>query len=134
MNISRTAVIAATALSLTACNDDDSPPTPNNLSADAVAVISPDPRIAHPMTVSVDISADRAAENVTVSLFAIDKTDDPNVDVRQIPLGTEFIEKLQAGSSNHELNVSIPSSVEFGGEYYIAVVVDPVDEINELDE
>ena len=136
MNISRTAAIAATSLALTACSSggDNPPSPPNNLSANAVAVISPDPRIAHPITVSVDISADRDAENVTVSLFAIDNTDDPNVDVRQIPLGTEFFEKLPAGSNNHEFNVSIPSSVEFGGEYYIAVVVDPVDEISELDE
>jgi len=135
MNISRTAAIAATALSLTACSGDGSPPPPpNNLSAGAVVVTSPDPRIAHPMTVSVDLSADRAAENVTVSLFAIDNTEDPNVDVRQIPLGTEFIEQLPAGSSNRELHVNIPSSVEFGGDYYIAVVVDPVDEISEPDE
>jgi len=108
--------------------------TPNNISADAVVVNTGDPRIAHPLSVTVSLSADRVANNVTVSLFAIDDSDDPDVDVRQIPLGTEFIEELPAGSSEHELNVSVPSSVEFSGPYYIAAVVDPVEEINELDE
>jgi len=136
MYITRTGlwVSIATALLLSSCSSSDSPPPPNNFTAEAVEVITPDPRIGHPLEVSVQITADRSAENVTVSLFAIDDTDDPDVDVRQIPLGTEFIEVLPGGSSKQMLNLSIPSSVEFAGPYHIAAVIDPVDEIVEREE
>lgn len=107
---------------------------PNNLSAVAIAVDTPDPRISHPLTATVSLSADRAVSNVAVSLFAVDDTDDPDAAVRQIPLGTEIIEELPAGSSDHVLNVMVPASVEFSGPYHIVVVVDPVDEIVETDE
>lgn len=136
MNRPRTAAIAAAALSLTACSGGDggSPLPPNNLSAVAVEVTSPDPRIAHPLTVSVQLSADREAENVSVSLFAIDKTDDPNFDVRQIPIDTLVIDKVAAGIQDYTMEVVIPASVEFAGEYYIGADVDPVEEIPETDE
>ena len=128
-------IIVSTALLLSSCSGGDSSPTPpNNFTAEAVEVLTSDPRIGHPLKVSVQVKADRSANNVGVSLLAIDNTSDPNVEVRQIPLGTEFIEDLPAGSSNHELNLTIPSSVEFAGPYHIAVVVDPVDQIIELDE
>ena len=131
----RLCILISTALLLSSCSGGDSSPTPpNNFTAETVKVITSDPRIGHPLKVSVQIKADQPANNVGVSLFAIDSTDDPNVDVRQIPLGTESIEKLPAGSSNHELNMTIPSSVEFAGPYHIAIVVDPVDQIVELDE
>ena len=136
MNRLHTAAIAAAALSLTACSGGGggSPTPPNNLAAVAVGVTSPDPRIAHPMTVSVRLSADREAEDVTVSLFAIDKTDDPNFAVRQIPIDTVVIDNVAAGIHDYEMEVVIPASVEFAGEYYIGVDVDPVEEIPELDE
>ncbi len=108
--------------------------SPNNLSIENVQITTPDPRVAYPLGVSVSINADRAAKDVSVSLFAIDTSEDPDVDVRQIPLGTELIENLEAGGSTHELNVSIPSSVEFGGQYFIVAVIDPVDEILEPNE
>ena len=131
----RLCILISTALLLSSCSGGDSSPTPpNNFTAETVKVITSDPRIGHPLKVSVQIKADQPANNVSVSLFAIDSTDDPDVDVRQIPLGTESIEKLPAGSSNHELNMTIPSSVEFAGPYHIAIVVDPVDQIVELDE
>lgn len=123
-------VIAVT--SVAACLDRSRSP-PNNITAVAVAVDTPDPRISHPLTTTMSLRADRAVNNVTVSLFAIDDTDDPDADVRQIPLGTEVIEQLPAGSSDHELTVMVPASVEFSGPYHIAVVVDPVDEIVETD-
>jgi len=127
-------ILLVTALTVACGGGGSGDSTPNNISANAVSVITADPRIAHPLTVNVSLSADRAEKDVTVSLFAIDDTSDPNADVRQIPLGTEFIADLPAGSSDHELNVSVPSSVEFSGPYHIAAVVDPVDEINETDE
>lgn len=126
-------ILISTALLLSSCSGSD-PAPPNNFSAEAVEVITPDPRIGFPLQVSVQLKADQPASNVGVSLFVIDNTGDPDADARQIPLGTEFIENLPAGSSSHELNVSIPSSVEFAGPYYIGAIVDPVDEVVELDE
>ena len=127
-------ILVSTALLLSSCGGGGSPAPPNNFTVEAVKVVTSDPRIGHPLTVSVQVKADQPANNVGVSLFAIDNTSDPNVEVRQIPLGTEFIEDLPAGSSNHELNMTIPSSVEFAGPYHIAAVVDPVDQVVELDE
>ena len=127
-------ILVSTALLLSSCGGGGGPAPPNNFTVEAVKVVTSDPRIGHPLTVSVQVKADQPANNVGVSLFAIDNTSDPNVEVRQIPLGTEFIEDLPAGSSNHELNMTIPSSVEFAGPYHIAAVVDPVDQVVELDE
>ena len=128
----RWAVLATAVISLMACSSSGS--DPNNLTAEAVRVNTPDPRIGHPLKVSVQVKANQPAKNVGVSLFAIDSTEDPDVDVRQIPLGTEFIENLPAGSSSHELNVTVPSSLAFAGPYHIGAVVDPVEEIAETDE
>ncbi len=133
MNILRATAIVTAVTTLVACNSGSDDP-PNNISVTSIAISTPDPRIAHPLTANVSLSADREANNVTVSLFAIDETSDPNADVRQIPLGTEVIEDLPAGSSDHELNVNVPSSVEFSGPYHIAAVVDPVEEIEEENE
>jgi hypothetical protein len=119
---------------LSSCSGGGDPTPPNNFSTEAVKVITSEPRIGHPLKVSVQVRADQPANNVGISLFAIDNTSDPDVDARQIPLGTEFIENLPAGSSTHELNLTIPSSVEFAGPYYIGAIVDPVDEVVELDE
>lgn len=131
----RWAILATSVLSLAACTSGGGgDPTPNNFTAEAVMVATSDPRIGHPFKVSVQIKADQPADNVSVSLFAIDNTGNASADVRQIPLGTEFIENMPAGSSNYELNVTIPSSVEFAGSYHIAAIVDPIDEIVELDE
>ena len=127
-------ILIPTALLLSSCSGGDNPAPPNNFSAEAVKVITPDPRIGHPLKVSVQLKADQPAKNVSVSLFAIDNTSDPDADVRQIPLGTELIEDMPAGSSDYELNMTIPSSVEFAGPYYIGAIVDPVDEIVERDE
>jgi len=107
---------------------------PNNFTASAVKIETPDPRIAYPLKVSLSIKADYAADNVSVSLFAIDNTDDPNVEARQIPLGTETIARVESGEGSYELNVNIPSSVEFSGPYYIGVIVDPADEVGETNE
>lgn len=133
IRVLRATAVAIAVTTLSACNSGGDS-APNNIAAVAIAVNTPDPRIAHPLTATVSLSADRAENNVTVSLFAIDETSDPDAEVRQIPLGTEIIEVLPAGSSEHELNVNVPSSVEISGPYHIAVVVDPVEEIAEGDE
>ena len=127
-------VPVSTALLLSSCGGGSSPATPNNFTASAIQVETADPRIAFPLKLSMSIKADFAADNVSVSLFAIDKTDDPDAEVRQIPLGTETIERVESGERSYELNVNIPSSVEFAGPYYIGAIVDAVEEVSETDE
>ncbi|MEJ2653183.1 MAG: hypothetical protein P8173_15715, partial [Gammaproteobacteria bacterium] len=109
-------------------------PITNNFSAKYLQVDTPDPRIAYPLKVTVSMAADNDATDVSVSLFAIDKTDDPNVEVRQIPLGTESIAQLYAGTHLYDLQVNVPSSVQNPGSYYIGAIIDPVDEVGETDE
>lgn len=133
MNIFRATAFLTAITSLAACNSGGGD-SPNNIAVTSIAITTPDPRIAHPLTANVSLTAERAASDVTVSLFAIDETSDPNAEVRQIPIGTEVIADLPAGSSDHELNVNVPSSVEFSGPYHIAAVVDPVEEIEEENE
>ncbi len=110
------------------------PPVTNNLKATGVQVLTPDPRIAYPLAVSVSITATEGADNVGVSLFAIEKNDDPNVEIRQFPLGNETIARADAGTHSYDLAVNIPSTVEIPGAYFIAAVVDPIEEIAETDE
>ncbi len=101
----------STMLLLTACGGEGDS-SPNNFTATALQVDTPDPRIAYPLKVSMQIAADDTAANLSVSLFAIDRTDDPEAEVRQIPLGTEAISEVAAGLESYELNVTIRSSGE----------------------
>jgi hypothetical protein len=108
--------------------------TPNNLSAKSIRIMTADPKIAYPLDVSVNMTADVAATNVPISIFAIDKTDDPNADVRQIQLGTATIPQVNAGNGDYTVSVTIPSSVATSGSYYISAIVDPANVISETDE
>lgn len=144
----RFAIVSAFALTAAACgggggggDPTPAPPAPpapppptNNLKAVGVEVLTPDPRIAYPLAVSVSITAAEATDNVGVSLFAIEKNDDENADIRQFPIGTETIARAEAGTRSYDLAVNIPSSVELPGTYFIAAVIDPVEEISETDE
>ncbi len=123
----------STMLLLTACGGEGDS-SPNNFTATALQVDTPDPRIAYPLKVSMQIAADDTAANLSVSLFAIDRTDDPEAEVRQIPLGTESIPEVATGLASYELNVTLPSSIELPGDYYLAAIVDPVDEFGETNE
>jgi hypothetical protein len=110
------------------------PPVTNNLAPTALQVLTANPRIAYPLTVSLSMTANEATDNVSVSLFAIEKNDDPNVDIRQIPIGNHTIERADAGARSYEIATHIPSSVELPGSYFIGVIVDPVEEIAETNE
>ena len=107
---------------------------PNNFAAGALQVLSPDPRIGYPLKVSVTITADRAADNVSVSLFAVENNQNSAAVTRQFPLGSQTIAQVQAGAGSYELEMNIPSSVQLPGSYFIAAVVDPVEEVAETDE
>ena len=108
--------------------------TPNNLSAKSISIVTPDPKIAYPLDVSVNMTADVAATNVPVSIFAVDNTTDPNADVRQIQLGTVTIPQVNAGNGDYPISITIPSSVATSGSYYISAIVDPANVISETDE
>lgn len=110
------------------------PPITKNLTATALQVLTSGPRIAYPLTVSVSISASEATDDVSVSLFAIQDSSDPNADIRQLPLGTQTIARVEPGARSYEVATTIPSSVEYPGRYVIAAVVDPVEEIAESNE
>ena len=108
--------------------------TPNNLSAKSISIVTPDPKIAYPLDVSVNMTADVAATNVPVSIFAVDNTADPDADVRQIQLGTVTIPQVNAGNGDYTVSITIPSSVATSGSYYISAIVDPANVISETDE
>ena len=129
-------IFISTTVLLSSCGGGGSDATlpPNNFVASAIKVETPEPRIAFPLKVSMSIKADYAADNVTVSLFAIDKTDDPDAEVRQIPLGTDTIERIEGGERPYELNVNVPSSVAIPGPYYIGAIIDAIEEVSETNE
>lgn len=106
--------------------------TVNNLAASSLEVVSADLRIGYPLKVSVSISADEGADDVSVSLFAIEK-DQPPEQTRQFPLGTQFIPRVEAGENLYEVEVNVPMGVELAGSYFIAAVVNPVDIVPEAD-
>lgn len=120
--------VVATIL-LSACQSHSS--DPGNITAEAVSVVTAEPRIATPIKATISLNADKAVSEVPVSLFAIEKTNDPNTEARQIPLGSVVIEQVDAGSHDYDLDVIIPASVKFAGPYYLSAVVDPASVINE---
>lgn len=106
----------------------------NNLSTTELRVETPDPRIGYPLNVSVSITADKAADDVGVSLFAVENNQNPATVTRQIPLGTQTIPRIEAGAGSYELEINIPSSVQLPGDYFIAAIVNPVNEVAETAE
>lgn len=127
-------LFVAIMLLLSSCGGNGGGEPANNFTVSAIAIETADPRIGYPLKVSISINADHSADNVSVSLFAIDNTDDVNVESRQIPLGTETIPRLESGEHIYELNLNIPSSVEVAGPYYLGAIVDPAEEFAEMDE
>ncbi len=110
------------------------PPVTKNLSAADLVIETDNPQIGYPMKVSVTLAANEATTNVSVSVFAIDNNDDPEAEIRQIPLGSETIERLDEGARSYALNVNVPSSVEIPGNYFIAAIIDPAEELPETNE
>ena len=93
---------------------------PNNFSAKSVQVVTPDPRIGYPLKVTISLTADAPADNVSVSVFAIENTDDPSAEVHQTPLGTQAISHVEAGTHDYEVDVNT-----IAAEYYNATGVVP---------
>ena len=105
----------------------------NNLSAEALQVLSPDPRIGYPLEVEVSIAAEQPTQDVSVSFFAVNTDDDP-ASARQYPLGTKMIELVDAGTGSYPLELSVPSSIDMPGSYFIGAIIDPVDLVAETNE
>ncbi len=105
-----------------------------NLTATALTLITPNPEIGFPIQAEISLMSDKPAENVSVSLFIMEPTDDPEAEVAQTPIGSNIIEKLSTTEETFPLDVNIPSSVDTAGEYNIVAIVDPADEFFETDE
>lgn len=110
------------------------PEPTENVSVTALSVNSPNPVIAYPVDTTVTVNATNTMDDVGVSLFAMKKTADDDERVEQIPIGNHRIAELSAGTSDHDISITIPSSIEDPGDYYIAALIDPADEISETDE
>ncbi len=109
-------------------------PEPINLATSSLTVLSSNPEISYPLKMSVSVTSDRAVGEAFVSLFVMEKSDDPDAEVRQIPLGTEVITDVNASERPYEFIMNVPASVELPGDYYLVAIVDPTDEIVETDE
>lgn len=143
-NTFRVLILGCLAFALAACggggggdggNGGAPPPPPaatNNLTATGMQVVTADPRIGYPLDVSVSLMANETTNNVSVSLFAVQKDQaTSSSDPTQIPLGTQTIDQVDAGGSTHDIKVNIASSVAAPGQYYITAVVDPADLVPE---
>lgn len=131
---------SALALGLTACGGGDDGgsssttgdvPNTSNLSAAALDIVTLDPRIGYPLKVSVSIDAVEVTNDVGLAFFIVDKD---RLNVRQLALGTSVIPLVDAGNNTYEVEVDVPSSVEIAGPYFIGVIVDAANAIDETDE
>jgi hypothetical protein len=127
-------ILISTIVLLSSCGGGSDPAPPNNFSASAIKVETPDPRIAYPLKATISLQADQPMSDVPVSLFAVEKLDDPNAEARQIPLGSVVLAQVNAGTQDYDLEVIVPASVEFAGPYYLSAFVDPANIISESNE
>ncbi|RDH80707.1 MAG: hypothetical protein DIZ80_16910 [endosymbiont of Galathealinum brachiosum] len=126
-------IVFATTL-LSACSGGSDSPPPKNLSLTSLKVLTLDPEISYPMVFEVELESEVEGDQVSVSLYAVEKKDDPELEARQIPLGTATIENVVSGGGPYEIEINIPASVELPGEYYVSAIVDAADELVETDE
>lgn len=131
-------IIIFLTIGVTACgggggNNETAQEPEGNVSVTSLRVVTANPEISYPVTVEVGVESDVEDDEVNISVFAIEKTDDPVVEARQIPLGSEIITVVNGGSP-YEINFNIPATVELPGQYYIVAIVDAADEQFETDE
>jgi hypothetical protein len=98
------------------------PPAGNNLTAKSIQVLSAAPIVGYPLDVSVSIASTRAQDEVTVSLYAIGK-DVPEVERRQIPLGSRTISRVEAGEQTYRLAFDVPANINAPLDYYLGMIV-----------
>jgi len=126
------------ALLFTACGGGGGGATPiqpeGNVSVTALKVLTIDPEISYPMVVEVELESDLEGDTISVSLFAVEKKEDPEEEARQIPLGTATVENVVSGGGPYEIEINIPASVELPGDYYVLAIVDAADEQLETNE
>jgi hypothetical protein len=117
------------ALLLQACSDSvhESESSPV-ITPEGLVLLTPDPHISYPLQATISLTSDQVMNDVPVSLFVVENTDDPEVEPRSIPLGTVTIEQVDAGTNDYALNVIVPASVEFAGSYFLVASLDELDE------
>jgi len=102
--------------------------TTQNLIAHEVLITNGETRIGYSLDLSITVEAQEAEEEVGLVVFAIDLKAN-----KQIPIGAKSIEGLSVGTSNVDMDVELPLSLNEGA-YYIAVFLDGGDEVAETDE
>lgn len=112
---------------------DSGPTATKNFSASDVTVTTSKPEIGYPLDVTVDFTSNEEANNVSVSLFAVEKTDTPDAVPQQYPLGSQSLDKVVVGNNEVQMHVSLPSNITKSGQYYLTAVVNPAGEIAETD-
>ncbi|MFT6974961.1 MAG: hypothetical protein ACJA0E_000951 [Bermanella sp.] len=105
-------------------------PVSMNLGAASLNVVTLEPRVGFPLTVSLSIEADEVANDVGVAFFVFDR----DRSMRQLPIGTGIINEVPAGINSFEIELEVPSNVEFAGNYYLAAIIDTANGIEETDE
>lgn len=138
----RPLVPAASALLLVvaSCHKSSSSPPPivisNNLTATAVEVATPQPRVGYSLEVETTIEALEDTADVSVSYYALNGDDVASEleQVRQFYLGTVTFPVVRAGTPNYRAELTVPAGVAPAGSYVILCSVDPCDLITENNE
>lgn len=108
----------------------------NNLTASGLSVVSPEPRVGYPLEVNTFIEAEDLAENVSVSYYALNKSDvDQELDeIRQFFLATVTFPTVQPSVTEYLAEFTVPPEVDPPGEYVLQYVVDPGNTVAEPDD
>jgi hypothetical protein len=111
---------------LTACGGGGGAPSPTtNFTTTSINVATSKPEIGYPLDVTVNFTSNEAADNVSVSLFAVEKTDNPAATPQQYPLGSQTLAKVDVGDNVLQMHVNVPSNIDLPGQYYLTAVIDP---------
>ena len=106
-------------------------PTPSpsqNLIAQEISIANSEARIGYSVDLSIELNAQESEQDVEIGVFAIELATN-----KQIPIGASSIEALDAGFTDYEMEVELPTSLDEGA-YFLAVLVDGSDAVAESDE
>jgi len=108
----------------------------NNLTASGLSVVSAEPRVGYPLEVNTLIEAKEFTENVSVSYYALNKSDvDQELDeVRQFFLATVTFPTVEPSVTEYLAEFPVPPEVDPPGEYVLQYIVDPGNTVAETDD
>ncbi|MBI1422197.1 MAG: hypothetical protein GC149_01940 [Gammaproteobacteria bacterium] len=122
------------AIVLAACGGGSGDPAPTkNFTSTDISVLTSKPEIGYPLDVSVDFNSNESADNVSVSLYAVEKDPAPGTTAKQYPLGSQTLAHVTAGTNTLQMKVNIPSNVDLPGQYYLTAMIDPAGVFRETD-